>query len=385
MKKIRVKNKNKIAIVFSGGVVKAAAFHIGVVSALRDFGITFKGGIKKTEDQPDTTAGENEISVYVGSSAGSLVSSFLAQGGEIDDLINIFNKNIKDSNIPNLKLWELVHPRALGQLKFLFPKEFIFKFLKDKTIQSPFGTQGIVKYLKNHIVKTSDFSKIDSELYIVTTDLNSDKKIICGSKELKSNNLCNIYRTDISLLDAAAASMSLPPLYHPFRVKVGDEILDLYDGELKQPLNEHVAIEAGADLIICSYTHQPLNVLKNSKSLSSEGIHNISLQAFYQMFEGKIKDAQDSRLKEKLLLADVKDFFEQNNLDQELAEELMKSLEKRMNYRRNLDFIFIHPDPTDIKMFQAPNFSLNKKKMNDVLKNGYDRAKKILQENLEIN
>lgn len=66
------KNK-KTAFVLSGGVVKAAAWHIGVALALEELGFTFKSN-------SSVTNGDHEISTYVGSSAGSLVGLFFASG-----------------------------------------------------------------------------------------------------------------------------------------------------------------------------------------------------------------------------------------------------------------------------------------------------------------
>ncbi|MDH5581913.1 MAG: patatin-like phospholipase family protein, partial [Bdellovibrionales bacterium] len=73
------KNK-KTAFVLSGGVVKAAAWHIGVALALEELGFTFKSN-------SSVTNGDHEISTYVGSSAGSLVGLFFASGFGPQDII----------------------------------------------------------------------------------------------------------------------------------------------------------------------------------------------------------------------------------------------------------------------------------------------------------
>ena len=80
------KNK-KIALVLSGGVVKAAAWHIGVTLALEELGFTLlnnKNGLDSTDDFTRSL----EISTYVGSSAGAMVSIFLACGYTPQEIIN---------------------------------------------------------------------------------------------------------------------------------------------------------------------------------------------------------------------------------------------------------------------------------------------------------
>src|SRR5476649_1052210 len=91
---IKIKKKKKVALVLSGGGVKAAAFHVGVCLALQEKGFKFIGGTRdKTEESPhfhDPLA----IKTYVGSSAGALISSFLASGHTLEDIIHSFEMGI---------------------------------------------------------------------------------------------------------------------------------------------------------------------------------------------------------------------------------------------------------------------------------------------------
>ena len=69
----------KTALVLSGGVVKAAAWHLGVSLALEEMGFTFKNN--------NSQKSEYEIGTYVGSSAGSLVGLYFASGFKPIDVI----------------------------------------------------------------------------------------------------------------------------------------------------------------------------------------------------------------------------------------------------------------------------------------------------------
>ena len=43
------------------------------------------------------------------------------------------------------------------------------------------------------------------------------------------------------------------------------------DGEIRDTLSTHVAIDAGADLVIASHTHQPYHFQKEIGSLTEHG------------------------------------------------------------------------------------------------------------------
>src|SRR3954464_5261343 len=87
--KIQIGPKRKIALVCSGGATKAGAFHLGVALALQEQGFKFYGGMVPSQGSP-RPPGPMEISTYVGSSAGSIISSYLAAGYSLDNIINSF-------------------------------------------------------------------------------------------------------------------------------------------------------------------------------------------------------------------------------------------------------------------------------------------------------
>jgi predicted acylesterase/phospholipase RssA len=75
---VGIRGKKKPALVLSGGGIKAAAFHAGVCLALKEKGFRFAGG---TKDEVDHHHHDHRtIATYVGSSAGAIVTSFLASG-----------------------------------------------------------------------------------------------------------------------------------------------------------------------------------------------------------------------------------------------------------------------------------------------------------------
>ena len=65
---MKLSEKKKVALVLSGGGVKAAAFHIGVCLALREKGFKFAGG-SSARDRLTFEGKPLTFTVYVGSSA----------------------------------------------------------------------------------------------------------------------------------------------------------------------------------------------------------------------------------------------------------------------------------------------------------------------------
>ena len=89
--RVQIGSKKKIAFVCSGGATKAGAFHLGVALALQEQGFRFYGGMAPDAGEAKPQApGPMDISTYVGSSAGSIISSYLAAGYSLDNIFNSF-------------------------------------------------------------------------------------------------------------------------------------------------------------------------------------------------------------------------------------------------------------------------------------------------------
>jgi predicted acylesterase/phospholipase RssA len=378
---IDLSHKKKVGLVLSGGAVKAAAFHVGVVLALEHLGFRFMGGAEGAHPDADSHDPSKLIRTYVGSSAGSLVTSFLAQGGSLKDLLSTFRADPTEDGIPGLKYWEMLFPRIRGATDLFDFGNFAMRMLRGKVIQSPFSTEGILKYLRTHVIHVDRFQELEPELFIVTTELNRSRKVIFGRYKSVSDNPHVEYRNDVAVSDACAASMALPPIYHPYTLQIDGQAREFYDGEIREPLSPHAARDVGCDLIICSYTHQPVQLSSLRKaSLADRGAQEITLQAIYQSIEQKIRSARGSRRREKSLVDDISAFFKEKGLSDDLRNELLSRVESRMVYKPNVDYIYIHPKPTDQEMFLMPHFSLQRKHTENIVKRGYIAARSSFRE-----
>jgi predicted acylesterase/phospholipase RssA len=367
-------NKKRVAFICSGGAVKAAAYHVGVAMALEHNGFRFLGGIDSdqvTGYQPNPS---KTVQVYVGSSAGSLVTTYLAQGGELKDLLATFQDDPKFEGIPGLKYWEMLHPRIRGASNLFNSPTFLLRMIKERALPSPFSTEGIVSYLRSHVLQTERFSDLVPDLFIVATEVNRSRKMIFSRYRSISDDPFSEYRSDVAISDACGASMALPPVYHPYPIQIENRRVEFFDGEIREPLSSHIGRDAGCDLIICSYTHQPLNLQNKKINLAEKGIEQVTLQAIYQSIEQKIQSARGYRKQEKALLDEVVRFFDEHELGDRMKDQLVARLEHRMTYYSDVDYIYIHPRPGDHEMFLMPHFSLKRKHTERIVKKGYVSA-----------
>jgi predicted acylesterase/phospholipase RssA len=368
---IDISKKQKVAFVCSGGAVKAAAFHVGVAMALEQKGFRFLSGTRDSNLEGETRDPSRTVQVYVGSSAGSLVTTFLAQGGKLKELLASFREETSVQAIPGLKYWEMLFPRVRSRFEIFSFDNFLLNMLRSRTIQSPFSTQGIARYLRNNVIKTDRFSDLEADLFVVATELNQSRKVVFGKYKSAPQEPHLEYRNDVSVSDACAASMALPPIYHPYSIQIDGVRRDYFDGEIREPLSAHVARDTACDLIICSYTHQPIRVLPNKPSLADRGIQQVTLQAIYQSIEQKIQSARGTRAREKALIDRVRRFFKDKELPMNLAEELIEELEARMTFKANVDYIYIRPKASDHEMFLLPHFSLRRAKTERIARTGF--------------
>ena len=151
------KNK-KVALVLSGGVVKAAAWHLGVSLALEELGFVLK------HNNSDPKA-DFEIGTYVGSSAGALVSLFFASGIRPIDVIQA-SVDPRNARIRPITYKDMLH---LGQPRKRPPRPVVFDPFEDfpyiiRKILSPFlsingifSTKGLQNYITNHVLISNDF------------------------------------------------------------------------------------------------------------------------------------------------------------------------------------------------------------------------------------
>lgn len=377
---MRLGEKKSVALVLSGGGIKAAAFHLGVCLALREKGFQFAGGTKE-EVQLRYPDDRLTFKIYVGSSAGSFITSLLASGHSVESIIDAFERGA-ESELNKFsrkrKIFTRLKPITYREIFAVNGTNFLDSlpgFLRRKSLVTGgleaflkngfklnglFTTKNIERYLRTNVLKENSFSSLGVKSYVIATQLNHSRKVVFGDfpETYKVKNIK--YANFASISDAVAASTSLPPFFAPYGIKnqKGKELF-FFDGEIRDTLSTHVAADAGADLVIASYSIQPYHYNPVMGSLHNYGIPLIINQALYQVIQQKIEKHIDHQQQIAAIMSAVDGYFRQQGLPDEHREKLLEILTKRVNFRPEVDWIYIHPSPNDYEMFFVDHFSLN--------------------------
>ncbi|MFN2466404.1 MAG: patatin-like phospholipase family protein [Candidatus Dormibacteria bacterium] len=232
----------KTALVLSGGGLTGAVYHIGALRALNDALL-------------DRSV--NELDVYVGTSAGAVIGSCIANGIRPKDLVravsgdagaanlkrsDVFSPNYEEMlrkvvGLPAITAWACWH--YLRHTRDMDLVDFAMLFA-DALPSGFFDGDAIGRYLARVFKlngKPDDFRKVKADLQIIATDLDNGERVVFGRA---GNDRVPISR-------AAAASAAIPVMYAP--VKLGGR--EFLDGGLRGTASIDVAIERGADLVIC--------------------------------------------------------------------------------------------------------------------------------------
>ncbi len=235
--------RSKTALVLAGGGMSGGMYEIGALQAINNFLSNFS---------------VNDFDIYVGTSAGAAVGASLANGIRPEMLLQGLNGNTK--NIPAISHQHLygfnllkimpsvIHlPLLLSRAGLHFMRNFRDMSLLDvgwSLLEGlPSGIFEIdvfadyLKTLLEGLGGTDRFDKLEKELFIVATNLEN------GSRELFSQQ----HNAHVPISKAVAASATIPFLWKPINID-GVEYLD---GGLRGNASLDIAIEQGADLILC--------------------------------------------------------------------------------------------------------------------------------------
>jgi NTE family protein len=284
------KKNPRIALVLAGGAVTGGAYKLGGLKALDDFLVN-----RKTTD----------FDVYVGLSAGAFLAAPLAGGVTPPEMLRSLDGSSEDFtylsplDFYNLNLAEFTRKplEFVIDLITYFPNAFYEFMVRTpdliRTLQEPlsrarhrpslanliecakpvieaigsarefpfplaylpsglFDNASIERYLRHNIERrglTNDFRVLyrarGVELYIVAMNLDTAERVVFGHDE----------DTSLTVSEAVQASTALPGFYRPARIKG----VDYVDGGVRRTANIDVAIEHGADLVICYNPFRPFS------------------------------------------------------------------------------------------------------------------------------
>lgn len=327
----RPKRDPRIALVLAGGAVSGGAFKVGGLKALDDFLI----GRKITD-----------FDTYVGLSAGSILAVALASGVSPSEMVKVlegrsrrmdqlrpmdfYNPNWREFVGRPAKLaYDLLAflpgvgsdfvralpglPDAVGEPLRAFlsaPSYARFEAFALALIEhvSPtreipaltnhipsgfFDNASLERWLRRNLDRMrmpNDFRafqrKRGRSLYITACDLDTAERELFGPDEC----------CDVTIAQAVQASTALPLFYRPARING----VDYVDGGVRHTASIDVAIEKGADLIVCYNPFRPfLNRIDaegggapyfaNGRYLADRGLKMVLNQVFRTLLHSRLK------------------------------------------------------------------------------------------------
>lgn len=328
------KENPKIALVLAGGAVSGGAFKVGGLKALNDFLVNRK---------------LTQFDIYVGLSAGSVLAIPLSGGIPPEEMLaSLDGKSSKYSQLspfdmywPNFRefftrplnyLWGNVSfvPgvlfdwfHALPQLKkekflqncrefLMHPTYSNYEKLTRPLLKTAFSNRSIPNfgelvpsglfdnkpleaYLRGNMRRNkmpNNFRVLKrmtgKSLYTTAMNLDTSENVVFGPDE----------KNDVAISEAAQASSAIPGFYKPARIKGVDYI----DGGVRKTANIDLAIEKGADLVICYNPFRPYNnqifleymreenkFITKNKRLAEWGMGTVFNQVFRTLFHSRLQ------------------------------------------------------------------------------------------------
>jgi NTE family protein len=286
--------KPKLGLALAGGGPLGAMYEIGVLMAL---------------DESLDGLDLNDMDVYVGVSAGSFITAGLANNLTPAEIFRLFIENkATDKKTGALKPEVFLRP-AFGEyykrIKML-PPLFASSLMRyaQKKIRRPFKSaalesfapmsralptgifenNAIRKFLSstfNQPGRTDDFRLLKRKLFSIATDLDTGESIRFGGAGFDH----------VPISKAVQASAALPGLFPPVEIDGHYYV----DGALKKTLNASVAMEEGAQLVLCVNPLVPYNAnaanLKNKRQMEKlveGGLPTVLSQTFRAIIHSRM-------------------------------------------------------------------------------------------------
>jgi len=344
------RRRSKTALVLGGGGFTGGVYEIGALRAL---------------DLLSVNRTVNQFDVYVGTSAGSFVAAMTANGVTPEEMMRVVNQQVptpfRDVDVGTLlrpNLFEFAWRglrlplqaagllrRVAGQLGQISAMDIVLG-LAEALPSGVYSTNGIERYVRQVLSdpdRADDFRLLESELYLVATDLDTCERIIFGAEDWD----------DVPISSAVAASTALPMVYKPVEIK-GRELVD---GGIVSTTNIDIAVEAGAKLLVVVNPLVPFvnEFDKRIPTLFGSRVRRVSDMGFPQIGYQTFKLLAYQRL-----------------------HEIAKQWEQKYP---GVDIVLIEPEPNDELMFQTSIMNFSSRV--DIARHGFQSVTLKLAEDYE--
>lgn len=276
--------RSKTALVLGGGGFTGGVYEIGALRAL---------------DLLSVNRTVNEFDVYVGTSAGAFVAAMASNGVTPEEMMRVVNRKtptpFRDISVgtllrPNVAEFArkgVLLPLMLaklgrqltGQIGAVSAMDIVLGLAEalPSGLYSGSGIEDYVRSVLSEPGRTDDFRRLERELYLAATDLDTCERIVFGANDWD----------DVPISTAVRASTALPIVYKPVEVK-GRELID---GGVASTTNLDIAVEAGAKLVVVVNPLVPyVNDGAPARRVSDMGFPQIGYQAFKLLAYQRLHD-----------------------------------------------------------------------------------------------
>jgi NTE family protein len=284
------------ALVLAGGGVIGGMFEVGVLAAL---------------DEELQGFAVNDFDIFVGSSAGAVVASLMANGVAPRDLYRILDEGLPDPmNFTRGSVYDR-HAFSgaagrLGKLVWALGRNLVTGFRgswpdllarAQGALPSGFFTvQQLEAYMRGVFHDkglSNDFRTLPKILLIPAVNLDRAERVVFGPGG----------REDVPISRAIAASSAIPGFFEPYTI---DEV-DYVDGGVGYTGHADLAVERGADAVVMVNPLVPLTAPDGGpRALKARGLYSILEQAgritSQHLLELGLRDLQKSHPKVEFFL-----------------------------------------------------------------------------------
>jgi len=364
--------KKKIALALAGGGPLGAMYEIGVLMAL---------------DEALDGLDLNDMDIYVGVSAGSFITAGLANQLTPTDIYRLFIDNKKSGQRKarsaglGLNGFETLRPEVFlrpafreyfnrarsvpalawrGLIRFIASSLTLTSSLDKRSPLEAFASlfraipagifdnEVIAKFLSetfSHSGRTNDFRQLKHTLYSVAVDLDTGKAITFGAPGFDH----------VPISKAVQASAALPGLFPPVEIDGHYYV----DGALKKTLNASLALEDGAELVLCVNPLVPFDADAAKRRAGSNKAH------MEKLVEGGLPAVLSQTFRTMI------------------HSRMHAVLEKYVNKYKHASIVLFEPASDDAQMFFTNLFSYASRKQ--VCEHAYQRTRQdLLKRHFEL-
>jgi len=202
--------------------------------------------------------------IFVGTSAGAIVSAMYAQDIPLDVLLDGYRLPWRRRHQgPRLHLSTFMgapSPREMLDIRYL--------------ASGVFSIRKFERYLRKHL-PINNFPRLGKQVFVTAVDIDTAERVVFGPG----------YDETPLLSEAVAASCCVPGLFRPICIDKRYYV----DGEVARTLSADVAVEAGANVVIISNIYRPESEMAAKRSIARRGIHRVLRQSLSTLLTEKEK------------------------------------------------------------------------------------------------